>query len=169
MLRKKKDSNKFLVHFRISAIPEESRDNCFSFLSLAFTSTVEFYFTWRTLSLVDKLCFFLIIAICTVTQASQLVLVVKNLPANTGDVGLIPRWDRLSGGGHGNPLQYSCLENPHGQRSWWAIVLGLQRVGHKWSNFACTVIQSPSIITEMYVNIFFQDFSTLALLAFRTG
>ena len=42
-------------------------------------------------------------------------LVVKNLPANVGDVrevGLIPGSGRSPGGGHGNPLQYSCLENP---------------------------------------------------------
>ena len=40
---------------------------------------------------------------------------VKNLPANAGearDLGSIPRWGRSPGGGHGNPLQYSCLENP---------------------------------------------------------
>ena len=127
---KKKDSSKFLVHFRISAIPEESRDNCFSFLSLAFTSIVEFYFTKRMLSVVDKHCFFLIIAISTVTWASQLALVVKNLPANAGDLGLIPRWERLPGGEHGNPLQYSWLENPHGQRSQWAIV---HRVAKSWT------------------------------------
>ena len=51
---------------------------------------------------------------------SQLALVVKNLPANAGDAGdpdLIPGWGRSPGGGHGNPLQYSCLENPHGRRS----------------------------------------------------
>ena len=36
---------------------------------------------------------------------------------NAGDLGLIPRLGRFLGGGHGNPLQYSCLENPHGQRS----------------------------------------------------
>ena len=44
------------------------------------------------------------------TWASQVVLVVKNLPANAGnirDVGSIPRWGRSPGGGHGNPLQYS--------------------------------------------------------------
>ena len=41
---------------------------------------------------------------------------VKNLPANA-EVGLIPGWGRSSGGGHGNPLQYSCLQSPHGQRS----------------------------------------------------
>ena len=36
---------------------------------------------------------------------------------NAGDLGSIPRLGRSPGGGHGNPLQYSCLENPHGQRS----------------------------------------------------
>ena len=46
--------------------------------------------------------------------------VVKNPPANAGDIrdtGSIPGLGRSPGGGHGNPLQYSCLENPHGQRS----------------------------------------------------
>ena len=50
--------------------------------------------------------------------ASQVVLVVKSLPANAGDprdVGSIPGWGRVPGGGHGNPLQLSCLErNPVG-------------------------------------------------------
>ena len=52
--------------------------------------------------------------------AFQVVLVVKNLTANAGnirDTGLIPGLGRSPGGGHGNPFQYSCLENPHGQRS----------------------------------------------------
>ena len=42
---------------------------------------------------------------------------VKNLPGNTGDMGSIPGLGRSPGGGHGSPLQYSCLENPHRQRS----------------------------------------------------
>ena len=41
----------------------------------------------------------------------------KESPCSTGDMGLIPGSGRSPGGGHGNPLQYSCLENPHGQRS----------------------------------------------------
>ena len=52
--------------------------------------------------------------------ASQVALVVKNLPANAGDIrdaGSIPGSRRSPEGGHGDPLQYSCLENPHGQRS----------------------------------------------------
>ena len=47
-------------------------------------------------------------------------IVVKNLPANAGDsrdTSLIPGLGRSLGGRHGNPLQYSCLENPHGQSS----------------------------------------------------
>ena len=50
----------------------------------------------------------------------RVVLVVKNPPANAGDirdVDSIPESGRSSRGGNGNPLQYSCLENPHGQRS----------------------------------------------------
>ena len=53
--------------------------------------------------------------------ASQVVLVVKNLPANVGDLrdmGLIPESERFPGGGHGNPLQYSCLENLMDRGSW---------------------------------------------------
>ena len=47
-------------------------------------------------------------------------LEVKNLPVNAGDIrdeGLIPGLGRSPEGGHGNPLQYSCLEKPHGQRN----------------------------------------------------
>ena len=41
----------------------------------------------------------------------------KESVCNVGDLGSVPGLERYSGGGHGNPLQYSCLENPHGQRS----------------------------------------------------
>ena len=44
--------------------------------------------------------------------------VVKNPSANAGDVGLIPGLGRCSGGGHGHPLQYSCLENPMDREAW---------------------------------------------------
>ena len=50
--------------------------------------------------------------------ASQVALVVNNPPANAGDIkdtGWVPGSGRSPGGGRGNPLQYSCLENPHGQ------------------------------------------------------
>ena len=51
--------------------------------------------------------------------------VVKNWPANTGDirdVGLIPGSGRSPREGDGNPLQYSCLENPMERGAWWATI-----------------------------------------------
>ena len=54
-----------------------------------------------------------------------MVLVVKNLPANAGDVrdvGSIPGWGRSPGEEHGNPFLYSCLENPMDRGAWQGIV-----------------------------------------------
>ena len=58
-------------------------------------------------------------------RASQVALVVKNPPANTEDIreaGSIPESGRSPGGGHGNPLQYACLENPMDRGNWQATV-----------------------------------------------
>ena len=60
--------------------------------------------------------------------ASQVMLVVKNPPANAGDardVGSIPGSERSSGRGNGNPFQYSCLENPMDRGNWWDTVQGV--------------------------------------------
>ena len=54
----------------------------------------------------------------------------KESSFNVGDPGSIPRWGRSSGEGNGNPLQYSCQENPMAERTWWAIVHGVTRIGH---------------------------------------
>ena len=65
--------------------------------------------------------------------ASHRVLVVKNLPANAGDVrelGSIPGLGRSPGGGHDNLLQYSCLENPMDRGAWRATV---HRVIKSWT------------------------------------
>ena len=51
--------------------------------------------------------------------ASQVAQVVKNLPANPGDTGLIPGLGRSPGEGNDNPLQYSCLRNPTDRGAWW--------------------------------------------------
>ena len=62
--------------------------------------------------------------------ASQGVLVVKNPPTNAGDIrdmGLIPGLGRSPRGGHGNPLQYSCLENPMDRGAWRAMVHGVTK------------------------------------------
>ena len=54
---------------------------------------------------------------CTVLVQDGAALVGKESACNAGDLGSIPGLGRSPGGGHGDPLQYSCLENPHGQRS----------------------------------------------------
>ena len=81
-------------------------------------------------------------------RASQVALVVKNPPPNAGDirdVGSIPGLGRSPGGGHGNPLQCSCLENCMDRGAWWATV---QRVTKSWtrlkwlSRHTCTVCQA---------------------------
>ena len=62
-----------------------------------------------------------------------MALVVKSLPANPGDIrdqGSTPQLGRSSGGGHGNLLNHSCLENPLDRGAWRAAVIGSQRVGH---------------------------------------
>ena len=70
---------------------------------------------------------------------NSLTLVAESLPGgsdckesacNAGDLGLIPGLGRSPGGGYGNPLQYSCLENPHGQRS----LVGYSPRGHRESD-----------------------------------
>ena len=60
-------------------------------------------------------------------QNAQVTLEVRNLPANTGDVrdvGSTSGLGRCPGGGHGNPLQFSCLENLVDRGAWWATAYG---------------------------------------------
>ena len=59
-----------------------------------------------------------------------MALVVKNLPANAGDtrdVGSVLRSGKSPGGGNGNPLQYSCLENSMDRGAWWATAHGVAK------------------------------------------
>ena len=59
-----------------------------------------------------------------------MAVVVKNTPANAGDIrdtGSIPELGRSPGRGHGNPLQYSFLENPMDRGAWWTIVHGVAK------------------------------------------
>ena len=80
--------------------------------------------------------------------ASQVALVVKN-PSENGvvrDTGLIPGSGRCPGGGHGNPLQNSCLENSMDRGAWWATVHGVA-VRHNWRalTYTHTHAQAPGI------------------------
>ena len=75
----------------------------------------------------------------TMHKASQVALVIKNQPANTGDIreaGSIPGSGRSLGGGSGNSLQYSCLENPTAENPDGLQSIGSQRVGHDWNDLA---------------------------------
>ena len=64
------------------------------------------------------------------TMGFPVALVVKNPPANAGDADSVPGSGRSPGGEHGNPLQYSCQDNPMDRGAWWATVHGPRRVGH---------------------------------------
>ena len=66
--------------------------------------------------------------------ASQVVLVVKNVPANASN----PWVKKIPWRGHGSPLQGSCLENPMDRGAWGLQPMGSQRVRHDWSDLACT-------------------------------
>ena len=65
-----------------------------------------------------------------IARVSRVVLAVKDPPASAGDlwdIGSIPGSGRSPGGGNGNPLQYSCLENPMDRRAWWATFHGVTK------------------------------------------
>ena len=74
---------------------------------------------------------------------------VKNLPANAGDVrdvGLIPESGRYPGGGHGNPFQYSCLKKLMDRGTWWATVHGVAKSQTRLKRFSIHKLQIMSII-----------------------
>ena len=69
----------------------------------------------------------------------------KESTHNVGDLGSIPGSGRSPGGGHGNPLQYSCLKNPHGQ---WSLA-GYSPLGHKESDVTERLSTAPHRKTGM--------------------
>ena len=76
--------------------------------------------------------------LCPLTGASQVALVVKNPSANAGDVrdkSSVPGLGRSPGVGNGNPLQYSCVENPMDRGAWRATV---HRVRQSWARLKMT-------------------------------
>ena len=66
---------------------------------------------------------------------------VKASARNAGDLGSIPGLGRSPGEGNGNPLQYSCLENPMDRGAWWATVQGVAKSRTRLSNF--TSLHTP--------------------------
>ena len=86
--------------------------------------------------------------------ASQVAPLVKNPPANagdTGDMGLIPGLERSPGGGNGNPLQQSCLENPMDRGAWWATVHGVTKSQSWLSNWAHTHTHNVQTMTGSWI------------------
>ena len=78
-------------------------------------------------------------------MASQVALVIKKLPASTGDVrdeGSVPELGTSPGGGHGYPLKYPYLENPMDRRDWWATFHGVTK-SQTCRHTLCNIIYLP--------------------------
>ena len=76
---------------------------------------------------------------------------IKNLPASAGakgDVGSIPGLGRPAGEGNGNPLQYSCLENPMDRGDWWATV---HRVSKSWTRLTTPHINGGAEANPLWI------------------
>ena len=95
---------------------------------------------------------------------SQVVLVMKKLPASAGDardVHSVPDLGRSPGEGNGNPFQYSCLENPMDRGAWRATVHRVPKSQTRLSNWACThtyacvyVCVNPHMAVCIYVSVY---------------
>ena len=93
------------------------------------------------------------LATYTVSRASQVVLVVKNLPPNARDIRdavLIPGSGRSPGGGHGNPLQHSCLENPMDRGGWRTMVYRVMK-SQTWLKWLSTHTSHVSNMKNVYL------------------
>ena len=83
--------------------------------------------------------------------------VVRNPPARAGDSGLIPRSGRSPGGGHGDPLQYSGLENLMDRGAWWGCPTLSRLGGNGTAEPRVDLLWSASLFTYP-TNIFFEEF-----------
>ena len=86
--------------------------------------------------------------------------VVKNAPANAGDAGLIPGSGRSPGGGNGNPLQYSCLENPMDREGWWATVHAVTK-SWTWLNTHTQACMQTHRIMSVFLFLLIKGFLLL--------
>ena len=105
---------------------------------------------WRIVDLQCCISFWRIAKWFTYTYAaSQVARVVKNLPVNAGDIrdkDSVPGWGRCPGGGHGSPLQYSCLENPMDRGAWHATVRRATKSWTRPKRLNTTIPNSQSIL-----------------------
>jgi len=82
--------------------------------------------------------------------------VVKNLPASAedaGDTGSIPESGRSPGGGNGNPLLYSCLENPMDTGAWWATVHGVAESDMTERSCTHVLLQQGAVIFFIHFTV----------------
>ena len=87
---------------------------------------------------------------------------------DVGNVGLIPGLERPSREGHGNPLWYSCLENPMDRGAWWAAVHGIAKSQTRLKRLSThTHISSPSLLS--YCGSFFTSLFMENLFCYSTG
>ena len=94
----------------------------------------------------------------------------KESACNAEDLGSIPWLGRSPGGGHCNPLQYSCLDNPHGHRNLGGCSpWGSQRIRHDWSNLAYTHKESKKSVLWSLPSRSFQSVIHLGKQARSTG
>ena len=101
--------------------------------------------------------------------ASQVMLVVKNPSTNAGDTrdaGSIPGSGRAPGGGHRNPLQYSCLENPMDRSAWWAIAYRVAKSRTRLKQFSTAQHDTSEYYHNSYVHIINLFFCLFVLLVF---
>ena len=85
-------------------------------------------------------------------RASQVMLVVKNLPASIGEVrgtGSIPGSGSSPGEGNGNSLQYSCLENPIDTGTWWATAPGVAKSQTQLKQLSMPAHRCPMFLNRM--------------------
>ena len=76
---------------------------------------------------------------------------------NAGDPGLIPGWVRSTGEGNGNPLQYSCLENPVDRGAWWATVHGLAKSRTGLSDYITKTLDWNTIFEKVMHSLTFDQ------------
>ena len=97
------------------------------------------------------------------SRTSLVAQTVKRLAYNAGDLGSIPGLGRSSGEGNGNPLRYSCLENPMDREAWWATVHWVTKSRTRLSNFTFTFTFSNSSsseyseISDNFIQIYIPD------------
>ena len=99
---------------------------------------------WTSRSGTLEMFWFYLLVLCG--RASQVALVVKNPPANEGDIrdaGSVPESGRPSGRGHGNPLQYPCLENPMDRGAWWVALDSVTKNAAAKSLQSCPTLCNP--------------------------